>query len=77
LVAAVGHFPRCGEGGMILHEKIASEIPQLRRGIARCRTCDRSWRVDTTQSLASGWPKCCGYTMTIDSPEKRAAMKGK
>lgn len=21
-----------------------------------------------------GWPKCCGYTMTIDSPEERAVL---
>jgi len=39
-------------------------------GIVRCRTCGRSQSVDSAQSLRSGWPKCCGYTMTIDAQEK-------
>ena len=25
-------------------------------------------------SLRHGWPKCCGYTMTIDSPEDQARL---
>jgi hypothetical protein len=41
-----------------------------------CRICGRSQRVDAAQSLASGWPKCCGHTMTIDSPEERAVLQG-
>lgn len=59
----------------MLYEKIASVIPQLRRGIVWCRTCGRSQHVDSAQALAHGWPKCCGYTMTIDSPEERAAKE--
>jgi hypothetical protein len=24
--------------------------------------------------MRSGWPKCCGYTMTIDSPEEQKRL---
>lgn len=57
----------------MLHEKLAAEIPQLKRGMVWCRTCGRSQRVDSAHALSSGWPKCCGYTMTIDSPAEQAA----
>jgi hypothetical protein len=30
--------------------------------------------VDAGVCLATGWPKCCGVTMTIDSPEERAKL---
>jgi hypothetical protein len=30
-------------------------------------------KVNSSTCMAGGWPKCCGYTMTIDSPEERAA----
>jgi hypothetical protein len=33
-----------------------------------CRECGKSKTVDTVFCLATGWPKCCGYTMTIDAP---------
>lgn len=48
---------------MSLHAKLA-------RGQVWCRTCRRSQKVDSTVCLQSGWPKCCGYTMTIDPPEE-------
>ncbi|MFT0546972.1 hypothetical protein ACMHYO_11590 [Allopusillimonas ginsengisoli] len=60
----------------MLHEKLAAEIPQLKRGMVWCRICGQSQRVNATEALACGWPKCCGYTMTIDSPEERAALQG-
>ena len=31
-----------------------------------CRTCNQSQPIDAAECLRSGWPKCCGYTMTID-----------
>jgi len=34
-----------------------------------------SQRVDSVNALATGWPTCCGYTMTIDSPDERAALR--
>jgi hypothetical protein len=52
--------------------KVVAEVPQLKRGIVWCATCGRSQRVNAVAALSGGWPKCCGYTMTIDSPEERA-----
>ena len=53
--------------------------PKLDRGIVWCRTCGRSERVNARwliwqSSPHNAWPKCHGETMTIDSPEERAAM---
>ena len=49
--------------------------PKLSRGMVWCTTCGGSQRVDSGDCLSNGWPKCCGYTMTIDSPEERAALR--
>lgn len=54
------------------HDRIASDVPQLRRGMVWCKQCGASMRVDSSDCLRHGWPKCCGATMTIDSPEERA-----
>lgn len=54
-----------------LHDRIAADVPQLARGKVWCTTCGRQQSVDGAECLRSGWPKCCGYTMTIDSPESR------
>jgi len=50
-----------------------SAIPQLRRGRVWCTKCGASQGVSAVKCFKHGWPKCCGYTMTIDSPEERAA----
>lgn len=55
---------------------LATCHPKLSRGMVWCRTCGRSQKVDSAGALANGWPKCCGETMTIDSPEERAALSG-
>ena len=53
-------------------------ILQIKRGMVWCTTCRRSERVNgVNATLGGGWPKCCGYTMTIDSPEERAALGGR
>ena len=51
---------------------VVSRVPQLARGVVWCITCGRSQDVDAARSLLRGWPRCCGYTMTIDSPEERS-----
>jgi hypothetical protein len=56
---------------------LVERVPQLRRGQVWCLQCGRTQRVDSASALWFGWPKCCGYTMTIDSPDERVAMKGK
>lgn len=57
-----------------IHDSIADAVPQIKRGVVWCRTCGRSERVDGANALAHGWPKCCGYTMTIDTPHERSAL---
>lgn len=60
---------------MGLYEAMASAHEKLARGRVWCRTCGRSQRVDSAQCLAEGWPRCCGYTMTIDAPSARKEEK--
>jgi hypothetical protein len=48
--------------------------PKLKRGRVWCTVCGRSQQVDAMDRLQSGWPECCGYTMTIDSPAKRKRL---
>jgi len=54
-----------------MHDKIASSHPSLQRGMVWCRTCGCSRHVNSAKALRNGWPKCCGHTMTIDSPEEQ------
>jgi len=54
---------------MTLHTKIAGSHPSLERGMVWCKTCKRSEKVDSAECLRSGWPECCGHTMTIDHPD--------
>ena len=53
----------------------ADPTGKLRRGQVWCRTCGSTRRV--ANGLRHAWPKCCGYTMTIDSPEEQAALRAK
>lgn len=60
---------------MTIYTNIVSNVPQLQRGQVWCRMCESTKRVDSAGALRCGWPKCCGETMTIDSPEWRAAYE--
>lgn len=60
-----------------MHDTIAKQIPQLARGQVWCRQCGRTQRTDSAEAMRHGWPKCCGYTMTIDSPEEQKRLAGK
>jgi hypothetical protein len=51
------------------------KIPQFKREIVWCTTCGRSQAVNVSECMKIGWPKCCGYTMTIDSPEERKRLE--
>ena len=46
-------------GGM--YESMARKMGNL----VRCGTCGIERSVDPVKCLQSGWPKCCGYTMTL------------
>lgn len=56
---------------MELYDKIANSHSSLARGRVWCKTCGRSEKTDSADCLRNGWPECCGYTMTIDSPEEQ------
>ncbi len=62
---------------VLLHDEIAADVPQLRRGLVWCVKCGRSEQVNGARCLQFGWPRCCGATMTIDSPEERIALARK
>lgn len=53
------------------YEKIAASHPRLARGRVWCRQCGSTQKVNTADALRYGWPKCCGYTMTIDAPNEQ------
>lgn len=44
---------------------------RLKRGQVWCFRCGRTEEVVPIKCLDSGWPECCGETMSIDSPEER------
>ncbi len=52
-------------------EDTANDRDKLRRGMVWCTTCGRPEEASSGYCLRYGWPKCCGHTMTIDSPEER------
>jgi DNA replicative helicase MCM subunit Mcm2 (Cdc46/Mcm family) len=52
---------------------MAKSHPKLTRGLVACRTCGHEQRVDSARCFSEGWPKHCGYTMTIDVEDVRAA----
>lgn len=50
-------------------------IPQFKRGQVWCRECGHTQKTNgVNNTLGGGWPKHCGYTMTIDSPEEQAQL---
>jgi hypothetical protein len=50
---------------------VVERTPALKRGRVWCRTCGHTEAVDSSACLRDGWPKHCGQTMTIDSPEEQ------
>ena len=58
-----------------MYNEMAKAHPSLARGMVWCIVCERSQKVNSGLALQTGWPKCCGYTMTIDSPEERKAFE--
>ncbi len=59
---------------MDLYKKLANLGPQLIRNQVWCRTCGSTKKVDSEKCFEIGWPECCGFTMTIDSPEEQLRL---
>lgn len=55
-----------------VYSSVVDAVPQLKRGQVWCRKCGHTERVDSATCLRAGWPKHCGETMTIDSPDEQA-----
>ncbi len=48
---------------MSIAERIGKELQGF-GGVLRCTVCEREKPLgDVSEKLATGWPKCCGYTM--------------
>lgn len=54
-----------------LYDEIVSKVPSLQKGMVWCHSCGKSQKVDSAKCLASGWPKHCGSTMSLDKPRGR------
>jgi hypothetical protein len=54
-----------------LATNIVASVPALQRGRVWCHQCGHTEAVDSAQCLRDGWPRHCGETMSIDSPEER------
>lgn len=59
---------------MQLNNKLAMAHPKLIRGQVWCTHCGRTRRIGAAHCFEHGWPKCCGYTMTLDSPDERKQL---
>jgi hypothetical protein len=60
---------------MSLYDDLAKCDPKIARGKVWCVKCGKSLSVDPARCFQFGWPKCCDATMTIDSPQWRAAHR--
>lgn len=57
----------------MIEDKIINDVmkhPRMKRNQVWCRTCGKTLKIDNRECMKSGYPKCCGYTMTIDSPDE-------
>ena len=54
-----------------IYSELAESDPKLKRGQVWCHKCGRTERVNSAECFRTGWPECCGQTMSIDSPEER------
>jgi hypothetical protein len=53
-----------------VYTDIANSHPSLKSGDVWCRECGAKKNIKSSNALKNGYPKCCGYTMTIDNPSK-------
>lgn len=60
-----------------IYETLARCHPSLERGQVWCRACGYTETASAAVAFKYGWPKHCGATMTIDSPEETRALATK
>lgn len=51
-----------------IHQTMADSIGNPDK--VYCKECGREEEIDAATCFRMGWPTCCGYTMTIDSPKE-------
>ena len=56
---------------MSFYEKAVAGSSRFSRGQVWCHTCGNTRKVDSAECLRMGWPTCCGWTMSLDSPDER------
>lgn len=66
------HFAALARASRSVARRISEHVPQLTRGQVWCTVCGHTERVNASVCLREGWPRHCGYTMTIDAPDERA-----
>lgn len=54
----------------LLHDRIAKDIQKLVKNEVECDHCGRKQPVNIAECLRTGWPKCCGETMNLNSLTK-------
>lgn len=53
-----------------MYRRAAASDPKLARGQVWCLSCHSTKLVNSAECLRTGWPTCCGATMSIDPPSK-------
>ena len=53
-----------------IHQKIADNVAEMVPNFVECDRCGQKQAVDFAKCLRAGWPKCCGETMKLNSPQK-------
>lgn len=59
------------------YASLADAHPSIARGWLFCHKCGRFDQHDSRTFagfFASGWPRCCGETMSLDSPRERQRL---
>lgn len=56
-----------------LYDEIAASHPSLLGGKVWCSRCRKARVVDSAECLRSGWPKCCGVTVSIGKAPEAAS----
>lgn len=53
----------------MIEDKIIDDVmkhPLMKKNELFCRHCGKKIKYDNRIAMKTGYPKCCGYTMTID-----------